>query len=710
MSISEQQEKRSLRQGVISYARRRYGTPPEHLWSNAPNYVVFRHQDSGKWFGLIMDVPAAKLGMPGFGKVDILEIKCSAQSQLAGFKSKTIIPAYHMKRGDWVAVRLDGSVQESDILRLLEESYRLTASAPKRTQMAIHYEEDWPPRPFDDAAVVGRAYTDEAVVGRTYTDRTVVGRTYTDEAVMGRAYAEKAVAGRAYTDEPLRLSPERKATLAPPQYRQMRELAIPAGYGRSPEAAVFYKQAVFMADFEDDCPFDGTVQRYFPTYRSLSLPELRGYFTWRTKWRHGQQEKTSLSYAFLRLYELINGIGSDSAEEGLEQLLAFGEAYAKLDPAVTKNFKRWVADYVLYHRLPLTPRLHPYFDLDFDEAILTLQQAETASDQALFQAIQELSGYSLEKSKAYKERPKELAAALCAAYREMSGRYVKRYGRPYTDRLFTPSMQEHYVPFENAVFYWDPALQATGEDRREYRVSPVQAYYCRRRIWLAERPYGAPKRSKDLGTMVRAADRLVREAYGLKPALKPRDEGATLVKLLTQSIAETKAAADAAARPRVEFDLSKLAGIRQSSEATAQRVMTAEERFEETPAKVGKPETGEVKAPAELAPEVATPQPSPIMEEGKDCPDHPERAAGCPNHVAGLTPEQTQFLRLLLADGDWRSYLRENHLMASVVAEGVNEALFDTFADTVIEFEGDVPTLVEDYRQDVEGLLGYENS
>lgn len=41
-----------------------------------PGYAVLRHEDSRKWYGLIMDVPAEKLGIRGKITVDILEIKC----------------------------------------------------------------------------------------------------------------------------------------------------------------------------------------------------------------------------------------------------------------------------------------------------------------------------------------------------------------------------------------------------------------------------------------------------------------------------------------------------------------------------------------------------------------------------------------------------------------------------------------------------------
>ena len=41
-----------------------------------------------------------------------------------------VVPAYHMNKEHWISVILDGSMEEEDICRLIEESFELTA--PKR--------------------------------------------------------------------------------------------------------------------------------------------------------------------------------------------------------------------------------------------------------------------------------------------------------------------------------------------------------------------------------------------------------------------------------------------------------------------------------------------------------------------------------------------------------------------------------------------------
>ncbi|MCD8242008.1 MAG: TerB N-terminal domain-containing protein [Lachnospiraceae bacterium] len=321
-----------------------------------------------------------------------------------------------------------------------------------------------------------------------------------------------------YEDEPIRLTPERVKSLPPKEYRKMRELAFGSPFSRNNDAKIFYLQARYMEYFEDDCPYDREVLHYFPTYQSLSMAELRGYFTWRTRLRQGNLEKTSLSYAYLYLYELLHQIGSETKEDGLEALLWFYEHYSPLDPGIRRYARQWIADYAIYYDLPVE-LVKDYVNADFDEALTALRDCDTIDDTMLFPAIMRLSSYHLEKSKAYKQYPKELSQVLCKAYRALNTRYARRYGRPYSQKLFGNPARLLYTPFRSAVFF--------GHEQHEhykYRVSPIQCYRCERNRWSLERGYFSSQRDRTLGIFVRAADRLVREAWGVKPGLKTGTE------------------------------------------------------------------------------------------------------------------------------------------------------------------------------------------
>ncbi len=491
-----------------------------------------------------------------------------------------------------------------------------------------------------------------------------------------------------YEDEPIRLTPERAGSLPPKEYRKMRELAFGSPFSRNNDAKIFYLQARYMEYFEDDCPYEREVLHYFPTYQSLSMAELRGYFTWRTRLRRGKLEKTSLSYAYLYLYELLHQIGSETKEDGLEALLWFYEHYSALDPGIRRYARQWIADYAIYYDLPVE-LIKDYVNADFDEALIALRDCDSVDDETLFPAIMRLSFYHLEKSKVYKKYPDELSQVLCGAYRRLNNRYAARYHRPYSQKLFGNPARVPYTPFRSAVFF-----EHTRHEHYEYRVSPVQCYHCERNRWSVERGYFFSQRDRALGVFVRAADRLAREAWDVKPGLKPGTESKTMIRFISEAIEEQKKMAV----PKVEFDLSKLSGIRRSSDAVGQRLMTEEERYVEASAsQTGrKTETAPSTSQAE---DNATPGLSITQAWDSTAAEQPASPACI------LSGDELRFTQLLLYGGDLQGFLSEKHLMASILAEAVNEQLYDEFADTVIEFDGNTPILVEDYWDDLKGMI-----
>lgn len=113
---------------MLKYAAARYGGAAEYLWTTAPGYAVLRHEDNKKWYALIMDVQREKLGLSGGGCVDVLEIKCDPIMSGSLRLEKGVLPAYHMHKGNWITVLLDGSVEKDMVFTLLDMSFHITAS------------------------------------------------------------------------------------------------------------------------------------------------------------------------------------------------------------------------------------------------------------------------------------------------------------------------------------------------------------------------------------------------------------------------------------------------------------------------------------------------------------------------------------------------------------------------------------------------------
>ena len=129
----------SLREDVFRYVRKKYNSEIEYLWLSVPNYAVFRHQDNRKWYGLVMDIPRSKLGLSGDEIVDILNVKLDSPllvDLLA--REDGYFPGYHISRGNWVSILLDGTVALDEICSWIDRSFQVTASAKtKRASRGI---------------------------------------------------------------------------------------------------------------------------------------------------------------------------------------------------------------------------------------------------------------------------------------------------------------------------------------------------------------------------------------------------------------------------------------------------------------------------------------------------------------------------------------------------------------------------------------------
>ena len=58
------------RQELFTWIRLRYGTEPEYPWHDWN--AVLRHNDNNKWYGVVLEVSADKLGLPEAGIIDVL--------------------------------------------------------------------------------------------------------------------------------------------------------------------------------------------------------------------------------------------------------------------------------------------------------------------------------------------------------------------------------------------------------------------------------------------------------------------------------------------------------------------------------------------------------------------------------------------------------------------------------------------------------------
>lgn len=153
----------SIRDDVTKYIKKKYKASPEYLWKRYPDYAVFRHDDNRKWFCIIMNVDADKLGLPGTERVDIIDVKIDdLMLRDILLQQHGYLPGYHMNKGSWITILLDGSVNLQEVCNMIDASFEMTASAKKKQKFRQPKEWIIPANPkyydiehaFDDAKII----------------------------------------------------------------------------------------------------------------------------------------------------------------------------------------------------------------------------------------------------------------------------------------------------------------------------------------------------------------------------------------------------------------------------------------------------------------------------------------------------------------------------------------------------------------------------
>lgn len=571
------------------------------------------------------------------------------------------------------------------------------------------------------------------------------------ERIMAEARTHQSArfSNEIYADEPILKTGRQMQNFLPDQYRKMREISRwqddpKGGAGRwLSEAELFYRQGLLMADFEDDCPYNGTFKSYFPTYNAMSDRQLRGYFTWRAQVRRGNIEETSTSFAFLYLYELICGIGVDNPRDGYDKIKAFWDAYRAFEPGIDRFARVWLQDYAVFHGLD--PKLlRDSKTVVFDNALIELRRAardlvpaptpsalppkrrktseptlplppDEAHEERLMAAIDALSTYNLNNSRLDRSHHRDLRHVACAVYVRMARYYDTHRKTSIVASLFGEETAMPYTMFASAVFF----APERHEDC-EYRLDPIHIYRCQNGFWECMRIHGSRQKSSKLGEMMRACDQRLRLALDPGHPLKEEKVPKYLAKIIDDEITAWLSW-DAAHQPvKIDIDLSQLGHIRSAAAQTREALLIDEEREDGTlaDAEVAVAERREAEPVADtIAESVATAmqqdeasEPT-ISTEQFDVVAPLLASAPTPADTASaLDPAADAYLRALLEQNaaQTASAVAQSGKSEDMLVDSINEALFDLVGDTVIEFGPAGPQIIEDYEADVRGYLDHE--
>lgn len=464
-----------------------------------------------------------------------------------------------------------------------------------------------------------------------------------------------------FKDEPIRgRPPAAQAEPVPSAIQAARALADKGFRSWQSKEEVFLKQAKLLEFYTDSYTFDcDGLTVYYATYQSLNNRQLRAYFSWRTQVREGKYCKAPLSFVFLYIYELLNQIGVKDPLDGYQKLTSFRDAYGQIDGYVCAYLKRWLTDYVVYY--DLDPALLSGTAQEArDRCIAVLEDIDQREDSEVMAVVGQFSRW-LGRSKFYADHRPEMDRVSARVLRAISA-HCAHLKNTMVDRYFGPYSQTYMTIFSGAVFC-DPLK------RRDFRfaLSEQCVCLCKNGMWMLLRREPTDSSRGKLENLLKSIDAALREALGYGHPIKTKPESKWVQALIEKEVEQLTAEKRAAETRKVTIDFGQLSRIRRDAGLTREKLIVEDELDGPVP---------------ETAPDPA-PEAAP---EPEDLP---------------LTPEERRLLRCLLCGEETGWVQREGQLL-SVLADGINEKLYDTFADNVLD---ETSQVIEDYIDDLKEMV-----
>ena len=473
-------------------------------------------------------------------------------------------------------------------------------------------------------------------------------------------------------------------------------------------AEVFCAQARFMVDFEDDFPEEEAFLWYFPNYHQMEYRQLRTYFTWRSKVRRGLIEKTSLSYGFLYIYELINNIGVASPADGMEKLLLFWKVFRVFHSGLDRYARLWIKDYFVFYALEgsfvefvETRGLREFYPFVF------LFSSGKEDSLPLFNAF---SKYDIRKSVFFTEQNQPLINGCFFYVLSCVRQAFREKKKCFEDILLSRTKKDVvWVPFCNALFY------AVGtRENRVVRISEREAYSCAENRWSTQCAAVSEDGRVLVGYLIKeieaALRRMLRFKYKLsvspdvcseKLRRKLEIVGVVLPDFVHKCVWEYHALCN---RKRVAVDAGQLKQIRREALEIQEKLIVSEadSSVAQTGSEDGLARAGET--------ELTFVDEAAVVSNGAEELLSPELVS--PDSMSSdlwlsfwkvLSSMEKEAVGLVLADGDVRALAVRNRIMLELLLDGINQKAMDFVGDTILETEGMI-MVYDDYRENLMAL------
>ena len=333
--------------------------------------------------------------------------------------------------------------------------------------------------------------------------------------------AEEKSDGRYSTEKISRTVSDRKEREEPYRtFDKMRQIGKkPDKYGSwyVSDTESFIKQAEFMKNFTDNYSTVVPLEAYYPAYDIMNDNQLRTYFTWRTEIRNGNIKDVSVAYFYCYIYELLNGIGVDNPENGIDKLITLWTDFREFNKSTDTHMRNWIRDYYIVHNKEISNSFSVYrdkmpvcyheFDIELFSSALTFKWEN-------LRAVELFSSFKITEGQFYKSGNKDIIEkCACFVLKEIS-KYFKESGTDFR-KLFLAKKRDEIHSFfrgtiHSPVYCYDTVVE----------LDEIETFKYNGRKYRIESP-DISKYRVVVGYILKLMEVNLRKLFGSKKSLQP---------------------------------------------------------------------------------------------------------------------------------------------------------------------------------------------
>ncbi|KAA8783795.1 hypothetical protein EC604_08040 [Paenibacillus amylolyticus] len=316
----------------------------------------------------------------------------------------------------------------------------------------------------------------------------------------------------------------------------------------------FVEEARRLAEVTEEETSPVPFMSYWPTYGVMNDAQLKWYLYWRTEVRQERYLDVDLSYLFVHVYELINGIGWLHPEDGYLQLKRLWLNYRERLPQLHVYMQEWVVDYILVHDLHAL----------FGEVMKISGDYLPASllDKELQQVLQEnVAEVTLDMLKWYYDYDVTMNTFYRDGGKEWMERYVPKV-MAVMDSYLKRTQQRGLLP------ELQPKAEQTVKRTLFHKAVYDESIYGRF-VTFTHFPFISDQQFvKRLTRIYRCTENKLRELLGFRGRLRGKTLEPELASVIERYLERAFAMeqAEAVTAPAIQIDTAKLASLQEDSE------------------------------------------------------------------------------------------------------------------------------------------------